>query len=464
MKKGIKRRLVWSYLLLIIFTVVLFETIILSGLMVYYKGGMKQTLRDQGAMFSSFYEQELIHGSFEDHADQWLSQYKFLVNAQVQLINQDGDILAETHTSVQKNIHHLEDVKKALSGETSFLSSEVEGEKVLSVTLPLGAGTEPIGGIRLTTSMEPFYQLFLRNALLLFSVGGIVILLAIAIGFLLANTITKPVSKITKAAEEMAAGKFSTRIQKNKNDEIGKLADTLNFMAQQVQEHEQFKNQFIASVSHDLRTPLTSIKGWAVTLHSMTEDHFLKEGLEIITNESDRLNHLVSDLLDLSSLATGKLSFTFENLDLIFLMEEVIAQITPRINGKGVTFHVEISEDTVWVSGDKNRLKQVILNLLDNAIKFTPSGGCIRIVLEKEEQRLLIHIMDTGIGISSNELKEVKQKFFKGKTKDSGTGLGLSICEEIMKGHKGEFLLKSEEGKGTTATVIFPYYESVERE
>ena len=456
MKKGIKRRLIWSYLLLVIFTVVLFGAIILSGLLLYYQGGIKQTLRDQGAMFSSFYEHDLIVGNFEEHAEELLYQYNFLFNAQVQLINQKGDVLAETHKSQQQNILHLEDVKQGLKGEVSYLSSKYEGERVLSVTYPLKPGDAQIGAIRLTTSLEQLYEVFQRNTLLLISIGGVVIVIAFALGYFLANTITKPVSKITKAAEEMASGKFSTRIEKEKDDEIGKLADTLNFMAQQVQEHEQFKNQFIASVSHDLRTPLTSIKGWAVTLHSMTEDRFLQEGLVTITNESDRLNHLVTDLLDLSSLSTGKIRFDFENVDMVDLIQDVVQQIKPRLVEKDITLITDLHENKAIVLGDRNRLKQVMINLLDNALKFTPSSGTITIQLKEEDQAVIVHIIDTGIGISKGDLKEVKEEFFKGKTKGSGTGLGLAICEEIMKGHKGMFVLESEEGNGTTATITLP--------
>lgn len=456
MKKGIQRRLVWSYLLLVIFTVVLFETVILSGMVLYYQGGMKQSLRDQGAMFSSFYEQELITGSFEEKAEELLNQYNFLIHAQVQLINQNGDLLADTHRSQHKNILHLEDVKQGLEGETSYYFSEHEGEKVLSVTYPLKAGAEQVGAIRFTTSLEPLYEVFFRNTLLLLSAGGVVIVLAFLLGYFLATTITKPVKKITMAAEEMAAGKFSTRIQKKNNDEIGRLADTLNFMAEKVQEHEQFKNQFIASVSHDLRTPLTSIKGWAITLHSMTEDRFLQEGLETITNESDRLNHLVTDLLDLSSMSTGKLAFEFNQVDMIGLIQEVVLQIKPRVEEKDITLCTDLHEKHVMVMGDRNRLKQVMINLLDNALKFTPSSGKITIQLKKEDRSIAIRIADTGIGISKGDLKDIKEKFFKGKTKDSGTGLGLAICEEIMKGHRGEFVMESEEGNGTTATIILP--------
>ena len=456
MKRSIQRRLVWSNLLLIIVTVALFETIILVGLMFYYQSGIKQTLRDQGAMFSSFYEQELMEGAFEEQGEQFLYQYKFLVNAQVQLINESGDIVAETHRSIERNMLLFDDVKAGLNGSVGYLSSKQDNEKVLSVTYPLTAGGKNLGAIRLTTSLAPLNAVLYKNMLVLLSVGGVVILISALLGFFLAKTITKPVSHMTVAAEEMAKGKFSTRIIKENDDEIGKLADTLNFMAQQVQQHEQFKNQFIASISHDLRTPLTSIKGWAVTLHSMVQDPLSKEGLEIITNESDRLNHLVTDLLDLSSLSSGKLSFQFEDVSIKHLITEVAHLYEVKIAEKNITLFKRLDEKVGSIHVDQNRMKQVLLNLLDNALKFTPSGGEITIEFERKDSFAIIRIKDNGIGISKEELHEVKEKFFKGKKKGSGTGLGLAICEEIIQAHNGRFELVSEEGKGTTAIITLP--------
>ncbi|WP_338448509.1 ATP-binding protein [Niallia oryzisoli] len=465
MKKGIKNRLVWSYLVLIIFTVAVFETIILSALFMYYQEGIKQTLRDQGKMFISFYELELSGEQFEENAQQYLSRYQFLVNAQVQLIDREGNIIAEREKSEQSNLQKYEDIQAALKGEQGYYSGEWNGERTLSVSIPLAIGGENVGVIRFTTSMEQFHELFLKNMTLLLSIGGIVILFALILSFFLAHTITRPVRSMTKAAQQMAAGEFSTVIHKEKDDEIGQLADTLNYMAQQVLKHEQMKNEFIASVSHDLRTPLTSIKGWSVTLHSMTQDELLKEGLEIISNESDRLTIMVSDLLDLSSLTSGKLSFTFTEVSLVSLANEVVQQLKPRADKKGISLQSQMfsstsnSLSTLKINGDPNRLKQALINLLDNALKFTPEGGRITVTLEKTRDEAVLSIQDTGIGIGQNQLKVVKEKFVKGKEKGAGTGLGLAICEEIIKAHNGLLILKSEQGKGTTVHISLPLYK-----
>ncbi|MBB6454477.1 signal transduction histidine kinase [Salirhabdus euzebyi] len=456
MKKGIKRRIVWSYLLLIIFSVAVFEAVIISALMVYYTGGVKQTLRDQGAIFSSFYERDLIEGELENKAEQLLSQYNFTVNAQVQLIDTKGNILAENYSSNQKNILSLNDVKLAVNGKNGFLTSKKMDEKLLSVSYPLKSGNTTYGVIRLTTSMKQTNDILIQNSILLLIVGGIVICLAAALSLFLTNSITKPITTITRAAERIAAGNFQTRIEKVNEDEIGKLADTLNFMTKEVERHEQLKNEFIASISHDLRTPLTSVKGWAVTLQTLTDEEVFKEGLEIITNESDRLNEMLNDLLDLSSLTSGKLSFTYDTVVLHLLIKQVIFQMEPRAKRQNVKIIADLDESILHSKLDKNRLKQVFINIFDNALKFTPMGGRIVCRLKREENNAIIQLEDTGIGISDKDLPFVKEKFYKGQTPGSGSGLGLAICEEIIKAHQGTFKITSEASKGTLVEIVLP--------
>lgn len=456
MKKGIKSRVVWSYLLLIIFSVALFEAMILFALRLYYMDGMKQALRDQGTMFSSFYEQELIDDRLKHDAVNLLIQYNFLVDAQVQLVDENGFVLANTHEVNEQNVSKYEDVGIALSGTTGYLDTVLEDERVLIVTQPLKRGSTVIGAIRFTTSLEKVNNIYFQNILLLLSFGGIVILATAIMSLFLASTITKPVSLITIAAEQLASGKLSTRIPKEKDDEIGKLADTLNYMAKKIEKNEQLKNEFIASVSHELRTPLTSIKGWAVTLRSMSEDVFFQDGLEIISNESDRLNSLLNELLDFSSLSSGRLPLVFDKVSLPVLIKQVVQQLEPRGARQGLKVFAEIDESLKEISADYNRLKQVLINLLDNALKFTPSGGLITVKLVRDEKEALITIKDTGAGISEAELKLVKEKFYKGKSQAAGSGLGLAIVDEIILAHQGLFTLTSKVGNGTTAEIRLP--------
>lgn len=456
MRTGIKGRLVWSYLLLIILTVVLFEALIVSALRFYYVESVQQTLKDQGAMFTTFYEQEIKNGQLEEKAPQLLQDYNFSISAQVQLLTSKGRLVADSHNNEQMDVSQLEDVKAALnSGQTGNFTGRLNNEKVMSVTQPMLINGTNYGAIRLTTSMEQVNQVLLKNMLMLMGIGVFVIVVAAVISLFLASTITRPVSDITAAAEKMASGKFSTRINKKKNDELGRLADTLNFMAEEVEKHEVLKNEFIASVSHELRTPLTSVKGWAITLHSMSTDETFQEGLQIISNESERLSNMLGDLLDLSSLSAGKVKYSFEELQLKNTLHQVVAQLTPRADRQGIKLLSCLDEEAL-LKGDGNRLRQVFINVIDNALKFTPSGGKITVSLAKSQGEAVIKISDTGEGIPEQELPLIKQRFQKGKSKASGTGLGLAICEEIVRAHGGTFDLQSEVGKGTTVEITLP--------
>lgn len=456
MKRGIKTRVVWSYLLLIIFSVVLFEAIIISALRLYYDEGVKQVLREQGAMFSSFYEQDFIEGNLTTNGEEMIAQYNFTVNAQIQLVDRKRNIIAETYKSGIKKLPLTKDVKAALKGEMGYSSSRVKGEPLLFVSYPLTSGNTTYGFLYFTVSLNQINNLLWQHSLLLLSIGGIVIILAVGLSLFLASTITKPITSMTIAAEQMAAGDFRTRIKKEKEDEIGRLTDTLNFMAEQVEAHEKLKSEFIASISHDLRTPLTSVKGWAVTLETMTEDEMFREGLEIISNESDRLNTMLNDLLDLSSLASGKFSFHFGKISIALLIHQVVQQMMPRAKRQGVHLVREINEQVEDIIGDSNRIKQVLINILDNALKFTPENGEIIIRLQQELDNIILEVEDTGSGIKEEELLFVKEKFYKGRQKNAGSGLGLAICEEIILRHKGSFELFSEWGKGTTVAIKLP--------
>ncbi len=440
---------------MIIITVVIFEAFILFALRYYYVEGVKQTLRDQGAVFTSFYERDLQNESFGERASLLLQSFNFLIDAHIQVVDPNGEIIAENYSSSANNLATFEDVSTALSGKTGYYKGLLDNEKILSVSYPLSMKQNKYGAIRLTTSMEPIDQVFQQNAWRLVSIGLLVIAIAVTISYFIANSITKPLKVITTAAEQMAVGDFSTRISNKNTDEIGKLANTLNYMAEQVEKHERLKNEFIASVSHELRTPLTSVKGWAITLHSMSEDVFIKEGLEIISNESERLSLMLGDLLDLSSLSSGKVEYQFKEVSIDMLLDQVVTQLLPRAERQGI--HLEkVGDADVTIKGDFNRLKQVFINLLDNSLKFTPADGNIMISVEIKHPNVFISIIDSGEGIPPEELQLVKEKFHKGRSTMSGTGLGLAICQEIIHVHQGKITLTSKVGMGTTVEIMLP--------
>lgn len=229
-------------------------------------------------------------------------------------------------------------------------------------------------------------------------------------------------------------------------------------MAEEIQKNERLKNEFIASVSHELRTPLTSIKGWAVALSlcDLENKSEFQDGLKIIEHECDRLTLLVEELLDFSKLISGKITLQKDWIDFEEFLIYRVKQATPRSQRENVKLSFINKDKLPEVFVDINRIKQVFMNILDNAFKFTPSGGEITITTSKLDNNLFISIKDTGCGISKEDLPKVTEKFYKGKNSKSKNGIGLSICKEIISLHKGTLKILSEEGKGTEIQITLP--------
>jgi signal transduction histidine kinase len=227
-------------------------------------------------------------------------------------------------------------------------------------------------------------------------------------------------------------------------------------MTEEITKAEEMKNDFIASVSHELRTPLTSIKGWAITLESGELDNKeeMKEGLKIIEDETERLSGLVEELLDFSRLSGGKMKLKCEICDLEPLLKQIANQMKPRAIRQNIRLICDINKLS-QIKIDKNRIRQVIINIIDNSFKFTPQNGEIKISAFEENKKVIIKISDSGIGIKEEDKEKVMKKFYKGDSKYSGSGLGLAICKEIIMLHGGSISLKSEEGKGTEIKIVF---------
>ena len=222
------------------------------------------------------------------------------------------------------------------------------------------------------------------------------------------------------------------------------------------------KNDFFSSVSHELRTPLTAIKGWAEMLEDSSRDNSidgktLERGMGVIIGETERLSVMVEELLDFSRLQSGRMVLHPMKLDIIAELSEAVITFEQRaIREKKELIYEEI-DDIIAVTGDKNRLRQVFVNIIDNALKYSDEGGSVTIsTLRRENGFVDIEVKDTGIGIPADQLEKVKTKFFKGNATRRGSGIGLAVADEIIRMHGGEILLDSIEGEGTTVTIRLP--------
>ena len=352
------------------------------------------------------------------------------------------------------------DVRGALDGQAEVWRGREPStaETVMAVSYPLRQNGVTVGAVRYVTSLTDTKETVNLIAALSLAAGLIVVAIVTVLGFLLSRTITSAVTDLKLAAEQMSDGDLSARAKKRYRDELGTLADTFNAMAAKIQRNEGMKNDFISSVSHELRTPLTSIKGWAVTLKdgNASDKTLLAEGMDIIEKETDRLTRLVDDLLDFSKWDNGRMELRPVSIRLPKLLRQIGMQLSPRAERLGISLVVEIEEPLPEVLVDGNRLKQVLINLLDNSLKFTPRFGTVRLTARPGQDQVVIAVEDNGAGIAEQDLAEVFRKFYKGNPNGSGSGLGLPISEQIIKLHGGRMRIESREGEGTKVEVLLP--------
>ncbi len=459
MKRSIKSRLIRSFMLIILVTVVFLEILLINGIKTHYYKNVEDILSSQIEFSTTFYARYFANRNLEEILIDDIDLFWQNTSAQVQILNISGEVVMDSLGVPATGALTTSDIKDALEkGKGVWTGSVIySDEPVMAVSMPLQYSDDTVGIIRFISSLEATNGVIEDISRFLVILGILVVAVSGLISVFIANTIVKPLKEITEVAEKMADGQFKVRSQVKVEDEIGRLSHTLNYMAEEIVRKETLKNDFISSISHELRTPLTSIKGWAVTLKSDGEPDLdlLEDGLEIIETESDRLSHMVEELLDFSRFTSGRIALSKDIVDIKETIKMVVYQMMPRAVNNNINFEVDIDDSIQPIIGDENRIKQVLINLLDNAFKFTGEGDIFLKAVE-DDKLLRIVIKDSGPGIPKEELPYVKDKFYKGKNSKSHSGIGLSICDEIMQLHEGVFNIESEQNEGTIVTLGFP--------
>ena len=457
---SIRAKLSGSYLLVILITVIIVEGFLITATREYIYSSLESNLLSQIKLSSSFYNTYLSSASVKENVANNVDVFYENITAEVQIIDNEGFVIMDSLGVIPAEIVSSKDFKSVLDGKLGSIidRQKFENEEVMTAAYPLLYNGEINGALRFITSLKKVDEDVYKLSQFFLIIGVVVIILSGSVSVIISGIITKPIKKIMIGTQKMASGNFNEKININSEDELGQLAKTLNFMTEEILKSERLKNEFIASVSHELRTPLTSIKGWSIILNSseLEDEEELKEGLKIIEQESDRLTYLVEDLLDFSKLSSGKVSINKEYIDIKDVLMNIKTQTLPRSLKENIEVTLNFVEDLPKVFADRNRLKQVLLNILDNSFKFTPDGGAISVNVKLHTNEVIIQILDTGCGIAKEELPKVKEKFFKGKNVNSKNGIGLSICDEIIKLHQGRLLVNSVANEGTEVCIILP--------
>ncbi|MCR4935230.1 MAG: HAMP domain-containing histidine kinase [Oscillospiraceae bacterium] len=271
------------------------------------------------------------------------------------------------------------------------------------------------------------------------------------------RTVTEPVAALTGQAERIRAGALGARSEKVRDDELGELSDSINAMSAALEQGEALQSQFISSVSHELRTPLTAITGWT---EAMAFDPQIqgesRRGLEIISREAQRLTKMVGELLEFTRIQDGRFNLNLDLVDLLAEVEDVLFTYSSLLRQEGVSICYSCDEtDIPPIQADPERIKQVLLNLLDNAVKHG-KGGAVDVSVHLEGEEVVVRVRDHGPGIPEVELPHVKERFYKGSSRERGSGIGLAVCDEIVSRHGGKLLIENHSEGGVLATVRLP--------
>lgn len=394
---------------------------------------------------------------------QTVEQFEAKTQFELMLVRANGSIdttssgILPNQTELPPDI--IDALKAGGNGVGQFVGEDETGEKIMAETRLIESPARNIVAMRLVTSLT-LVDKTIRNVVVASVVLlAVIIMASVLSGLYFIRSIVFPLQKIEATAARIAHGDFDNRIANNSNDEIGNLCKTINNMAEALQENERMKNEFISSVSHELRTPLTSIKGWTETIGHLQDPKSpnFKRGMEIIAGETDRLYEMVEELLDFSRMQNG-VTMEPELLDLAAEVEEAVLLSGQRALALGIELCYTAPELPVPVMADKNRIRQVMINVLDNAIKYSYSGGEVLVEILEDDKNAYVVIKDEGQGIQPDDLEHIKQKFYKGKGALRGSGIGLAVVDEIMQVHGGALEIASEVNRGTEVTLRLPLH------
>ncbi|WP_216624993.1 sensor histidine kinase [Paenibacillus foliorum] len=463
-KAGMKRLVVSHYFLVVLLTLILVESVFIYSVRTYYYNTISNQLSNHAQVSASFYNKfhanlnvMLLDTQLADITDSFAHN-----NAELQVISTQGTILTSSSGFSVREQLFTKDVQAAAQGATSRWIGDNPGtlERIMAVSTPLQSNGQSIAVLRYITSLEAVDRVIRTLSGIALLIGLIILATVTLISIALANSIVKPLHHITTASSLMAKGRFDTRIDETYRYELGELAQTLNYMAEEIVKTDNLKNDFISSISHELRTPLTSIKGWSETilLGDLQDINVTKRGLKIISKETDRLVGLVEELLDFSRLEQKQLVLEVKQTNILELLNEVILQLTTKASIKNNSLRlINNAPENSIIPGDENRLKQVFINLVDNAVKFAHPDTTIDVSLLVEREYYVIRVRDQGIGIPAEHINKVTGKFYQVNPGGGGTGLGLSICKEIINLHGGTLTLESiQEPQGTEVAVRLP--------
>lgn len=461
-KKSITKRWAVNNLGVIVLALLVIEMAIIYALQSYYYNSAKQYLFSKlNAVTSvlSIHSQDSA-ANFSAEMRNMLETFNEKDKIELMAINSKGRVVLTSSGFSPDADAPMPDYEEAMvNGEGSYIGKLGSGEKVLAVSVPITSINGEYTSVRMVTSLTDIDNTIKTYIIVITIICLVILLIIITTGLFFAGSIVKPIQQISGIASKFAMGDFSVRIDNNSNDEIGDLCTAINHMADELSTAEAMKNEFISSVSHELRTPLTAIKGWAETLmvDGGENPDTMKKGVGVIVNETERLSQMVEELLDFSRMQNGHFTLRSEAMDILAELGDAVLIYSDKAKREQIEIIYDEPEMLPFVFGDKNRIRQVFINIIDNAVKYSSAGDTVTVKASEDGGSVIIAVSDTGCGIKKSDLSKVKTKFYKANHTRRGSGIGLAVADEIISMHGGTMDITSAgEGKGTTVTIKLP--------
>jgi signal transduction histidine kinase len=459
-----------TYLLLILVLFFLLTTLIpqyiVDWQIEYRKNNLQAAGNEIGKRidyYLGFYDSTI----YITYIDNVTRQYAGSLDSRVMIFDENGKIISDSNNQFKQQVLDLPQIREALIGNTTwnnYFFNDIGN--VLYLAVPVTYDGNISGGVLIANSINDLYDNVdvINNTIkTIIFIAGVLITVGVAI---ISNHFLKPINKFYPVINKLSKGDFGDRVEVHSNDEFRMLANSFNSMSIKLNEVEQQREDFVGNVSHELKTPLSSIKLLSESLltQEKVEEKVYKEFLTDINNEVDRLNSIVTELLSLVDLNKKHLVLEYEMTNLNLNIEKILDQLKPFADQKNIRMVFE-EFDNIQMRIDKNKMKQAIINIVYNAIVYTPEFGVVTVRLYKEKDQVVIEIEDTGYGIPKENIESIFDRFYrvdKARSRNTGgTGLGLSISKQIINLHHGSLSVSSVLGVGSTFFIRLPIQQGV---
>ena len=466
MKKTLYLKFLLAYLIFGIFGFVVVSTFSPGMVRDHFIKDYAERFYSEANLIASTYASELYNSEIDlETVKKQIDALSLYLNASIQIINPSGRLILDTQTKINvEDVVSIENFDPTIMGNSYYVVDRFFGtfeKEQLTVIAPITSDYKVKGYVvihyairEIERTSNKLTSIFLLTFVILFLLSMIILIFFTEIVYV-------PLRKITHATEQYASGNMHYEFQVDSDDEIGYLAACLNYMASEIARSEDDQKKFVANVSHDFRSPLTSIKGYLeAMLDGTIPPETYEKYLGIVLNETERLTKLTNSLLTLNNLNTKGMLLDKTDFDVNGVIRNIAASFEGSCLKKKIAIEVVLTGEEMYVNADMEKIKQVIYNLLDNAIKFSHHDSVIKIETTEKKNKIFVSVKDSGIGIPKDDLKLIWDRFYKsdlsrGKDK-KGTGLGLSIVKEIINSHNENINVISTEGVGSEFVFSLP--------